>query len=98
MAWRPAGGFHAAAEVRHSGKVYVNEANSDAAASYTVANLRAGFEHRMGPWQLREFVRVDNVADRRYAGSVIVAEARGRFFEPAPGRNYFAGIEVARAF
>jgi iron complex outermembrane receptor protein len=98
LAWRPPGGFHAAAEVRHSGKVYVNEANSDAAASYTVANLRAGFEHRAGAWQLREFIRVDNVADRRYAGSVIVAEARGRFFEPAPGRNYFAGIEVARAF
>jgi iron complex outermembrane receptor protein len=98
LAWRPAGGFHAAAEVRHFGKVYVNEANSDAAAAYTVANVRAGFEHRVGDWQLREFIRVDNVADRRYAGSVIVAEARGRFFEPAPGRNYFAGIEVARAF
>jgi iron complex outermembrane recepter protein len=38
------------------------------------------------------------VGDRRYAGSVIVAEARGRFFEPAPGRNAFAGIEVSRAF
>jgi iron complex outermembrane recepter protein len=98
LAWRPSGGFHAAAEVRHSGKVYVNEANSDAAAAYTVANLRAGYEHRMGGWRLREFIRVDNVADRRYAGSVIVAEARGRYFEPAPGRSYFAGVEVTRAF
>lgn len=98
LAWRPSGGFHAAAEVRHSGKVYVNEANSDAAASYTVASLRAGYEHRAGAWRLREFIRVDNVADRRYAGSVIIAEARGRYFEPAPGRNYFAGIEVMRAF
>jgi iron complex outermembrane receptor protein len=98
LAWRPSGGFHAAAEVRHSGKVYVNEANSDAAAAYTVANLRAGYEHRLGGWHLREFVRVDNVADRSYAGSVIVAESRGRFFEPAPGRSYFAGIELTRAF
>ena len=97
-AWRPPGGFHAAAEVRHSGKVYVNETNSDAAAAYTVVNLRAGYEHRLGGWQVREFVRADNVADRLYAGSVIVAEARGRFFEPAPGRNYFAGVEVTRAF
>jgi iron complex outermembrane recepter protein len=98
IAWRPAGGFHAAIEARHSGKVYVNEANGDAAAAYTVANVRVGYEHLLGDWRLREFVRVDNVADRRYAGSVIVAEARGRFFEPAPGRNVFAGVEISRAF
>ena len=32
--------------------------------------------------------RVDNVLDRRYAGSVIVNESNGRYYEPAPGRNY----------
>ncbi|MGZ5650572.1 MAG: TonB-dependent receptor family protein [Usitatibacter sp.] len=97
--WRHApSGFHAAVELRYSAKVYVNEANSDAAPAFTVANLRAGFEQRPGAWRLREFVRVDNLADRRYAGSVIVAEARGRFFEPAPGRNYVAGIEASYSF
>ena len=94
LAWRPPGGFHAALEARHSARIFVNEANTDAAAAYTVANVRLGFEHRLGHLRLREFLRVDNVADRRYAGSVIVAEARGRYFEPAPGRSLFAGIEA----
>jgi iron complex outermembrane receptor protein len=98
LAWRPAGGFHAALEARHSGRIYVNEANADAARAYTVANVRAGYERRMGDWRVACFGRVDNVTDRRYAGSVIVAEARGRFFEPAAGRNFFAGVELARAF
>jgi iron complex outermembrane receptor protein len=98
LVWRGWSGFHAAIEARHSGSVQVNEANTDAAAPYTVANLRAGYEHRWSGWQLREFVRLDNVTDRRYAGSVIVAEARARYFEPAPGRNVFAGVEVSRAF
>ena len=97
LAWR-SGGFHAAIEARHSGSVQVNEANTDAAAAFTIANLRAGYEHRWGGWQLREYVRLDNVTGRRYAGSVIVAEARARYFEPAPGRNVFAGVEVSRAF
>ena len=97
--WRHApSGFHAAAELRYSAKVYVNEANTDAAPAYTVINLRAGFEQRAGRWSLREYVRVDNVGDRRYAGSVIVAEARARYFEPAPGRNYTAGIEASYSF
>ncbi len=98
FAWRSAAGFHAAVEARHSGRIFVNEANADAASAYTVANVRAGYEWRMGDWRLAGFARVDNVSDRRYAGSVIVAEARGRFFEPAPGRNYFGGVEVTRAF
>jgi iron complex outermembrane receptor protein len=84
--------------VHSAGKVYVNEQNSDAAPAYTVVNLRAGFEQRRGRWRLAEFVRVDNVGDRRYAGSVIVSEARGRFFEPAPARNVLVGLQAASNF
>lgn len=91
-------GFHAAVELRYSAKVYVNEGNTDAAEAFTVGNVRAGFEQRFGAWRAREYVRVDNVADRRYAGSVIVAEARGRYFEPAPGRSYVAGVEFSYTF
>jgi len=98
-AWRhAASGFHAAAELHHVGKVYVDEANSDAAAAYTIGSLRAGFEQQSNRWRLREFARVDNVTDRRYVGSVIVAEARSRFFEPAPGRNWVAGIDASVSF
>jgi len=39
-------------------------------------------------------VRVNNVFDRRYAGSVIVGDTNGRFFEPAPGRNWFIGASI----
>ena len=99
LVWRHApSGFHAGLEFRHSSRVFVNEANTDAADAYNVANVRAGFEQRGTRWRLREFARLDNVTDRRYAGSVIVAEARGRFFEPAPGRNYTLGIEGSLSF
>jgi iron complex outermembrane receptor protein len=104
LIWRhPTSGFHAGIEYRVSGKVYVNEANSDAAAGFAVANLRAGFRQQIGRdtqggWRFSEFVRVDNATDRRYIGSVIVAEARGRFFEPAPGRNVLVGLSAAYSF
>jgi iron complex outermembrane receptor protein len=57
-------------------------AERDAAPAYTVVNLRAGFEQRLGRWQLSEFVRVDNVGDRRYAGSVIVSAAAAASSSP----------------
>jgi iron complex outermembrane receptor protein len=91
--WRYAPlGFHAGAEARRNGKIYVNDANSEYAGGYTVGNLRAGLEQRGRSWTFTEFIRVDNVTDRRYVGSVIVAEANGRFYEPAPGRNLTVGV------
>lgn len=91
-------GFSSALELRHVAKVYVNDANSDAAPAYTIASLRFGFEQNSMGWKLKEFVRVDNLADRKYAGSVIVNESRSRFFEPAPGRTWLAGVSAAYHF
>ena len=99
LVWRdPASGFHSGVEVRHNDKVYVDDANSESAAAYTIWNLRAGFEQRGKNWRLREFVRIDNVADRNYIGSVIVAAGFQRFYEPAPGRNFLLGVQAAVSF
>ena len=87
-------GVGAAIELQYVDKLFVNERNSDAAPAYTVANVRVGYEWRYAAATLRTFVRVNNLFDRNYAGSVIVGDTNGRFFEPAPGRNWFAGINV----
>jgi iron complex outermembrane receptor protein len=41
---------------------------------------------------------VDNVFDRHYAGSVIVNEGNARYYEPAPGRNWSAGLNASYTF
>lgn len=95
-AWRhPRSGFRTALEMRRADAVPVDDVNSEAADGYTVLNLRAGFEQRRLGWRAAQFVRIDNVADRSYAGSVIVGEANRRFYEPAPRRNLLVGVEVA---
>ncbi len=97
--WRhAASGFVAGVEAAWSGKVAVDDENSGHADSYAVANLRAGFELLAGGWRIEPFVRIDNVFDRRYAGSVIVNAAGGRFYESAPERNYHVGVRAQAAF
>jgi iron complex outermembrane receptor protein len=86
------------AEVQHTGKLYVNDRNTDAAPAWTIGNLRAGVTQAAGAWTLRAFVRVNNVTDREYVGSVIVGDTNGRYFEPAPGRNVFAGASAQARF
>ncbi len=87
-------GFSVALEAQYADKLYVNERNTDAAPSYAVANVRAGFEQRVAAWTLREFARINNLADRNYVGSVIVGDTNGRFFEPAARRNYLIGASA----
>jgi iron complex outermembrane receptor protein len=87
-------GLSAALEAQYAGKIYVNDRNTDTAPSYTVVNLRAGFEQGAAEWTLREFVRVNNIGDRDYVGSVIVGDTNSRFFEPSARRNYLVGMSV----
>jgi len=85
-------------EVRQTGRVMVNDLNTDAAAAHTLFNLGVQFKQDHGDWTLREFVRVDNLTDRKHAGSVIVNDGNGRFFEPGPGRKLLLGLEAQRRF
>jgi len=91
-------GISAAIEGQYAGKVYVNDRNTDAAPSYAIANVRVGFEQAAGAWTFREFVRVNNLFDRNYVGSVIVGDTNGRFFEPSARRNALAGLTVNAKF
>ena len=99
LVWRhAASGFHAGAEVRANGKVYVNDLNCASADPYTIGSLRAGFEQHGKKWRLTEFARIDNVTNRQYVGSVIVADGNNRFYEPSPTRNYLVGLKAQLNF
>lgn len=84
----------AALEMSANSKAYVNDINSDAAAGYAVFNLRTGYEFKAGAAKMVLFGRIDNLFDKAYAGSVIVNDSNGRFFEPAPGRRLFVGLRT----
>ncbi len=99
LSWRePHSGFNTALAVRGESKLYVNDANSDATNGYAVLDWNAGFSQKVDNWQFEEFVRVDNLTDRQYVGSVIVNESNQRYFEPAPERNAYVGVNIKAQF
>lgn len=91
----PGSGFNAALEGRWAGRVLANDTNRDQADGYFMAALSAGFEQRGKGWRVNEFLRVDNLFDRNYVGAVYVNDANGRYYAPAPGRNYLLGASFA---
>ena len=90
--------FQAVLEVLHRSSVPVNDPNSDFADPFTVWSLAAGMVQQRARLRLTEFVRLDNVGNRGYAGSVIVNETNFRYFEPAPRRSMSAGIQASLQF
>jgi len=94
LGWAPPQGWQAGIEGRYLSRLYADDANDAAAPGYVVAALSAGYVKRLGEWELSAYARVDNLFDRHYAGSVIVNESNGRYYEPAPGRSVGMGVGV----
>lgn len=92
-------GFNTALEMRKSSDTNVSLNPADGSADgYTVFNWRGGFTQKLSNWKLSEFVRVDNITDREYVGSVRVADGNERFYEPALGRTWLLGLNASYQF
>ncbi|MBA3254635.1 MAG: TonB-dependent receptor [Burkholderiaceae bacterium] len=81
-------------EMRAQSSLTVDDRGTDAGPGYAVFNLALARTFPVGPAKLRAFLRIDNLLNARYIGSVIVNEANGRFFEPAPGRSWLVGLDA----
>jgi iron complex outermembrane receptor protein len=92
---KPALGSRIGMEIVSAGRLYARDDNTASADGYTVWNLKASQSWRIARASLTAYARVDNVGDERYVGSVIVNQAGGAFYEPAPGRNYTLGLRLS---
>jgi len=96
LTWRRApGDLWVTIEGVGHGQVYANDLDSQAAAGYWLANVRVGTEQQGAAWHFAESLRIDNLTNRSYVGSVIVNETNSRYFEPEPGRIAYLMLSVA---
>jgi iron complex outermembrane receptor protein len=98
LAWasnKPSG-LSTALEARWSDKVFTTDLNDESAKAYTVVNWRVGLAQRRPGWSFKEFMRVENLFDESYSGSVIVNATNAQYYEPAPGRWLVIGFTAQR--
>jgi iron complex outermembrane receptor protein len=100
LAWKEANGrFGAALETVANGKVYAEDTNTERPApGYALVNLRVQARQEIDRWKFKQFVRLNNLFDRGYIGSVIVGDANKRYYEAAPGRQWMAGFTAEYQF
>jgi iron complex outermembrane receptor protein len=99
LAWQPVKGFSTAIEGMYRSKLYVEDSNTaKAAPGYVLFNWQARFEQQVGALSFNQVLRIDNLLDREYIGSVIVGDGNGRYYEPGPERAWYVGAGVQYQF
>jgi iron complex outermembrane receptor protein len=83
-------------ELTAASSMTATDAGSVTAAGYAVWTVRAGGDGMaVGGMRLSPVAGVENLFDRRHAGSGVVNATRGRFFEPGPVRRVTLAVRLA---
>lgn len=94
LRWGGDVGWHAALAADAASDVTANDAGTLTAPGYAILGLSTGYGSHMARYTIAPYVRIDNLFDHRYIGSVIVNQTSGGAFEPAPGRTFWLGVKV----
>ena len=87
-------GLRSGATVRWVDEYTLNNANTVFNWAHTVVDLRFGWDTTMGDVNLRPFVGIDNLFNERYNSSGIINAFGGRYYEPSPDREIYAGFTL----
>lgn len=79
----------------YTDKIALNDANSAYAAPYHLLGIKVGYKKIFSKKLPAEiFVGADNMLNSRYSLGNDINAAAGRYYNTAPGRNYYAGIII----
>ncbi|QKG55812.1 TonB-dependent receptor [Hymenobacter sp. BRD128] len=85
-------GFYLSPTVGHQATLPLTDANTDYAAGYWVFGSRAGWRRTLaGRLEVDFYGGIENATDRRYSLGNDLNAFGGKYFQPAPGRNYYGG-------
>jgi len=99
--WRGDGQRFAALEWQYVGDLYAENSNQTRVSDYWLLGIRAGDSVRVGSQKFSVYGGIRNLLDEDYFSNIRInanadrpIEDRG-YYEPAPGRTFYAGLEWA---
>lgn len=79
---------------RYRSKIATMDNNEEFAPAALTFDATVHATQQLNRWQLKYWLKVDNLADRANVAAVVVNQANGRALEPAPGRQLTAGLAM----
>jgi iron complex outermembrane receptor protein len=87
-------GVYAVLALRHFSDLEANDENSAESAGATTSDLRVGSVWRRGSLEILPFAGVRNWSGAEFDGSLRPNATGGRYHEPAPETELYAGVEL----
>ena len=78
----------------HIGSLYADTANAVQIEAFQKVRLQGGKTTALGELELNLFAGINNLFDVRYFDNIRLNAFGGRYYEPAPGRNFFVGLSL----
>ncbi|CAM3573828.1 TonB-dependent receptor family protein [Halomonas lysinitropha] len=97
LTWYGSRDRFATLEAQYTGDYYADNANDVKIDDHWLFNLKAGDSWRLGGVNARlgANLGIRNLLDEDYYENVRINAFGGRYYEPAAGRTYFAGLELS---
>jgi len=88
-------GFYANINYHYSDKISLNDQNTVKSMAYSIFGGKAGYSRKIGKRFMMDLnMGVDNVFNKRYSLGNDINATGGRYYNPAPIRNYFLGMSL----
>lgn len=94
LRWGQEIGWHASVSGQYMTSVAVNDTNTVFTPAYALLGLNGGYGIDLRQFKMSAFLRINNLLNRRYVGSVIVDDGNSRYFEPGAGFNILGGFSI----
>lgn len=82
-------------EGRCLSELFADDANTAVAEAFLELNLRATYSWAFSWGRVQAFGGVNNLLDARYVSNIRLNAFGGRYYEAAPGRNVYLGLQLA---
>jgi iron complex outermembrane receptor protein len=87
-------GIYFNANFNFTSSIPLTDANDVYAGNYNLLQLKVGFKKHPRKTAFDFYVGADNILNETYSLGNDLNALGGRYFNPAPKRNYFAGVKV----
>ena len=98
LTWQPIATTQVQLLGQYRGETYADDSNAVNAPSYVKWDLAVTQDWQIGNNAFEAWLRVDNLLDKDYVGSVVVNQGSGRSFEPGIGRSASIGVSWHHTF
>ncbi|MEB2774755.1 TonB-dependent receptor [Algoriphagus sp. D3-2-R+10] len=93
---RTSPGFYMNFTHQYVDEIPLNDANTVYQDAYNLVNMRFGWARSFaGKWELEAFAGADNLLNESYSLGNDLNPFGGRYYQPAPTRNWYGGVKVA---